>query len=1191
MNYFHRYLQSVLLIVGLSFGAPAHAMSFFPFGTLTGGGKDINIAFLKSSDAARKHEQISRQQQLTKLQGQQAALDVRARKEQEQQRKRIIAWRQELEHVPDGVAAQEIASLFGERNKIASAVIDTFDELRKVLGEHEAMLKRFIGTLENDRKDADDTEQTFKLTWAQFKSLQQEIEEQKSKDASLKEKNDLLLRDGMRIREQHQLQKKQLQQSIGDSQKKEFEATTGAVQEQYRTLRSIQEALASELALYTSLSEELHDARAALLSDEISLQRYVVGEKKRRISILKDHISFPSKDIDYARQALQEKEVAVAQVSEAINVEQQKIKADKDELVKRRDILASIESDTQAHKAETQFIARRLMLAELQQALLAYRLELAEGEAEQARLTLKISEVMSQRQTDATGRIVAQHIDEWLLLFRQRRERITSFLEHLNDREKEGRLREEEHRGYAGSIASQQSSTPAITQTYQQIAAIVKNLLLIDREIASLNAQQTQQYKKMSYDVAFVLSVLEGDQYSLNIWQRSDKALSPNDLRRALFDARQFCAYLYRSSLNAFNPGVIVRELCSQSPFDYLLLLFLIVFLLFFIATFRMLVSVLGRYIDRMLYIYQGQSWAIYLTILRSFIRFMEQHGRSMSVWLFVRLHLAFEFEYVFMGMQPLVSPYTVALFYLCSIPFFLYLSRQLMQEIKMMNQRMSFLFFTETLQEKFLLLLSSILYSSAVLLPLRRAFLDYPFSASTALPNVIYGAWLLIVSIVFLFLFSKEDVLRIIPSSGAIGQWVRGLVDRYYYPVFIFIMGLCILVNPYVGFSNFAVYLAICVPISVAILYALITLHTYIRRYSMVIFIREDPGEDDEGEDRFEYAKLYYGIFVLMSFLVLAAISFVGITRIWGINYTFGKLWKGLSQDWVLTIEGTGVHVGFGGLLTLGLFIVGAFVVSSLFNRFVLSKLFDIFRVAPGAQNTVVRMLHYTIILMAIILGLHAVRLGSIGNGVLIGLLFGISFGAKDLVSDFFAGVWILLERPIEPGNFIQTGELRGTVKKIAVRATTIRTARNFSVVVPNRELVAKPIINWGGNYYAVGFEMKVTVSYHADPKEVQELIRQVVSSNGLVLRIPAVAVRLDEFGDYGMEYFVRAFISSRRVRDQWDIASDIRIELIKVFQEHNIGIPYPHMVLQHENAFGLTKETYQQMVDSEEGSNSSSS
>ena len=54
--------------------------------------------------------------------------------------------------------------------------------------------------------------------------------------------------------------------------------------------------------------------------------------------------------------------------------------------------------------------------------------------------------------------------------------------------------------------------------------------------------------------------------------------------------------------------------------------------------------------------------------------------------------------------------------------------------------------------------------------------------------------------------------------------------------------------------------------------------------------------------------------------------------------------------------------------------------------------------------------------------------------------------------------------------------------------------------------------------------------------------------------------------------------------MRDQWDIASDIRIELMRVFQEHNIGIPYPHLVIQQENAFGLTKETFEQVVSAEQ-------
>jgi small-conductance mechanosensitive channel len=54
--------------------------------------------------------------------------------------------------------------------------------------------------------------------------------------------------------------------------------------------------------------------------------------------------------------------------------------------------------------------------------------------------------------------------------------------------------------------------------------------------------------------------------------------------------------------------------------------------------------------------------------------------------------------------------------------------------------------------------------------------------------------------------------------------------------------------------------------------------------------------------------------------------------------------------------------------------------------------------------------------------------------------------------------------------------------------------------------------------------------------------------------------------------------------VREQWDIAAAIRIELLKMFQENNIGIPYPHLVIQRENAFGFSKRAYEEIVEEEQ-------
>ena len=64
--------------------------------------------------------------------------------------------------------------------------------------------------------------------------------------------------------------------------------------------------------------------------------------------------------------------------------------------------------------------------------------------------------------------------------------------------------------------------------------------------------------------------------------------------------------YLYRATVITLNPVNIVREIFRQTPIDYLLLFFLFVFLIFFVTAFRMSLSAIGRYTDRLLYIYQA---------------------------------------------------------------------------------------------------------------------------------------------------------------------------------------------------------------------------------------------------------------------------------------------------------------------------------------------------------------------------------------------------------------------------------------------------------------------------------------------------------------------------------------------------------------------------------------------------------
>jgi len=1178
------FSRQSFFLLALSVAPFLHSSSMgidiFPFNVMSGSNKDISFTFLKSADAARQKALVDCQKKLTDLLAyKEELLGFRARKIKDTERKLIEALDQKIALLGDrGGFDDDIRALFLERKRVALGVIEAIDTEIKTIGEHETALKKCVHKLSSDAQESDVAIPDKATSWLQFKEARKKLFEEREKLKYLKEKKGIVLREGMRADDQYVLRSKQFEQELGELEDRCDRATSSEEREALVTLVSLQRALIDESAQAHAIEEELQAQREGLQETEYALQQYVVSTQERYLPELQERMIFEQTDVALAEQELKNYKAEAASELSILARDFRRLRAEREALNKRKVTLEALRMKNDTYAAELERVEQEIQLIGQHELYLAYRNSFITTRTEQKELQQFVIMLMYERAHDLAGDVVPQRISGWFEKINRIKKQVDANLERLNDYAQESALLADDHRKYFETVSAkmQGSLSEKTLYIYDELLEVIGRMRQLDQDIASLNTQHIELCISMKGDIDFVIDELLKEQRSLNIWQRSRRAVSYVQLKNAWAEMVAFATVMYQKTLAVFSPFELVREAAAQPWSTYALLLYLLLFLALFIMLFQWGTRQVGRSLDRLLYIYQGKVWAIYLTIARSFVRFIEQYSRSIACWLCIRLHIACQCGYyLFAGLSPVYTPYFVSLFYLSSILLFVYLAYFLMREIKTINQRMSFLFFTEALQEKFLLFLSLILYISAVLLPLRKVFVYsgvvYGLGGTTsAVPDVIYGAWTLAISLVFLLFFSKQDVLRIIPSHGKLGGLISQIIDQYYYPAFFFIMGLLILINPYVGYSNLAMYLSACVPLTVLVVYVLLALHARIRQYSISLFIKEEEGGEEEVADRFEHAKMYYGAFILITFLVACMCCFLAITHIWGIDYTLMQLWHGLSRDWVLSIEGTGVTIGFGGLLTLFLFVVIGFVVSSLFNRFVMAKLFGIFRVEPGAQNTATRIAHYLVIFLSIVLGLYAIRLGQLASWVLFGLALGISFGAKNLVGDFFSGLWLLIERPIEPGHYIEHGTLRGVVKKIALRATTIRTAQNYSVIVPNSELTAKPIINWGGGYYAVGFEFDVTISYHADPQKVRDLIIQVASSNPLVLRVPAVMVRLEDFRESGMLFKVRAFISSRRVREQWDIAGAIRIELMKTLQENNIGIPYPHLVIKEENAFG---------------------
>ncbi|MFH1461405.1 MAG: mechanosensitive ion channel domain-containing protein [bacterium] len=680
----------------------------------------------------------------------------------------------------------------------------------------------------------------------------------------------------------------------------------------------------------------------------------------------------------------------------------------------------------------------------------------------------------------------------------------------------------------------------------------LKNLTIISDQIKSL--------KQMIGSYDFTIKQLEKKYVSENIWKRSTKAISLLDLTRSLEDAEGFFIKFFWNTPGYFGPSNIIKSIKNLKWPNYLGLILFILLFAIFLAGIKVLILFLMKRVNAKIQASQASKHAMQVyTTIDALLIFSLNNFKLLFSWFFVYFHVLFDFKYIFSTIEFMVSSYFISIFYLATIPIWLYLSSSLLAIAQDLNKRLSYLFFAEKTQTKFIFLLTAILYSTATLIPLRQAFLNY-IDTPSVFPNLMFAAYSLILVAIILFFFGKEDILTIVPPRGKLFIWLREKIEKYYYPVFVFFMGLLILSNPYIGYSNLAWFLAFAVPGSALILYGMFLAHYYVRKYSSSFFLKEDG---EEILDRFEQAKVYYGFFIILSFLALAFFSFVLITRIWQLDYTIVDLWKNLSQDWVIRL-GEGAYLGIVQFLILISFIIAGFLISSLTKKFVFNKLFDIFRTEPGAQNTMFRIAHYIIITLALILGFAAIQLKDfifyIGGFSAVG----IGFALKDLLADYVSGLFILIERQIEIGNFIQIDEVTmGTVQKISARATTIRTARNFSVVVPNKDIVSKPLINWGHGRMSVAFELSISVDYGQNFEKIKEVLQKTIESHESILKVPGVVVRLEKFGDNGVEFFVRAFVSSRKLMSMWQISSEVRFSIIRAFRENHFTLAYPQVVV----------------------------
>jgi small-conductance mechanosensitive channel len=290
---------------------------------------------------------------------------------------------------------------------------------------------------------------------------------------------------------------------------------------------------------------------------------------------------------------------------------------------------------------------------------------------------------------------------------------------------------------------------------------------------------------------------------------------------------------------------------------------------------------------------------------------------------------------------------------------------------------------------------------------------------------------------------------------------------------------------------------------------------------------------------------------------IIVILLVIIGSMRILGVKlFNFFDFAGAVLRFKLFTIGETEVS-----LLTIIVMAVVVYVsakLSKLVRNYFNNSVFPRFKIEPGLQFSLSKLIGYAIIAIGVFIALQGLGIRLAALTVFAGVLgVGIGFGMQNITANFVSGVAILFERPIKEGDMVRFGTTVGIVQKISLRASIIRTIYNEHLIVPNTQFINSTVENMSHSDLKLRVHVDVGVAYGTDPRLVQDALLEAARLTENVLDNPEPDVLFKQFGDSSLNFELRAWISDPQYRLR--VESDLHFAIVDQFKERGITIPFP--------------------------------
>ena len=192
-------------------------------------------------------------------------------------------------------------------------------------------------------------------------------------------------------------------------------------------------------------------------------------------------------------------------------------------------------------------------------------------------------------------------------------------------------------------------------------------------------------------------------------------------------------------------------------------------------------------------------------------------------------------------------------------------------------------------------------------------------------------------------------------------------------------------------------------------------------------------------------------------------------------------------------------------------------------------------------------------IIAIVAVLGIFGIDLTPVLAGLgITGVVLG--FALQESISSLFSGVMIAINNPFRVGDWVDIGDISGTVVAMDLMCVTLSAGDNKKITMNNKNVWGNTIINY--SYIDKRrLDMTVTVRYSDDLEKAKDTIRDLIAGYPEILKDPVPLVEIGSYNDSSISIYVRPWVSPS---DYWKVYWRFNAEILKTLQANGIDMPF---------------------------------